>query len=99
MATISTERLDQALCAEDDDSVVAALQSLPVERDRHGDVVVLGLRNAEGVVYRRFQVHGERMAIRVGNLLREFGYVAEPGPGGPQNRGCRTVFRRVSRPG
>ena len=94
---VRSEHLQQAALADDDDSVVAALESLPVERNPGDELLVLGLRNAEGVVYRRFEVQGMRMALRISNLLREFGYAAEQGGSGAQASGCRIVFTRTAR--
>lgn len=94
---VRSEHLEQATLADDDDSVVAALESLPVERSPGDEVLVLGLRNAEGVVYRRFEVQGMRMALRISNLLREFGYAAEQGGRLASTGGCRIVFTRTVR--
>ncbi len=67
---------------------VEALQEATAER------YLLGLRNADGQIYRHLDVPCMRTVIAISESLRSFGLAAEPGSLEPAAHGCQIVFSR-----
>lgn len=89
-----TTLLAHVSAADDDPIILAALTGIRMPSDLPAESFLIGIRNADGVVYRHVEVKGLVAAIRAGEALRRLGYLPESGAELLPGRSARLVFGR-----